>query len=139
MYIIDFNNVVNCVALIFSYMFRLISLSNRNGLPMLLIDYDIDNRLIGKNLLLTIRIILSNNVNKLCFGILLSFEHYFTSKWGLYRKVKWVCMYIFDFCSLFFCFKIIPCLVWHNVLQYVQWAVFQLYSGREQVNEYKQL
>ena len=55
------NNVVNCVALIFSYMFRLISLSNRNGLPMLLIDYDIDNRLIGKNLLLTIRTILSNN------------------------------------------------------------------------------
>jgi hypothetical protein len=55
------NNVVNCVALIFSYMFRLISLSNRNGLPILLIDYDIDNRLIGKNLLLTIRTILSNN------------------------------------------------------------------------------
>jgi hypothetical protein len=27
----------------------------------LLIDYDIDNRLIGKNLLLTIRTILSNN------------------------------------------------------------------------------
>ena len=48
-------------ALIFSYMFRLISLSNRNGLPMLLTDYDIDNRLIGKNLLLTIRTILSNN------------------------------------------------------------------------------
>ena len=55
------NNVVNCFALIFSYMLRLISLYNQNGLPMLLIDYDIDNRLIGKNLLLTIRTILSNN------------------------------------------------------------------------------
>ena len=68
------NNVVNCVALIFSYMFRLISLSNRNGLPMLhvLIDYDIDNRLIGKNLLLTIRTILSNNdIN------IEVFKHYF--------------------------------------------------------------
>ena len=42
-------------------MFRLISLSNRNGLPMLQIDYDIDNELIGKNLLLTIRTIFSNN------------------------------------------------------------------------------
>jgi len=53
-------------------MFRLISLSNRNGLPMLLIDYDIDNRIIGKNLLLTIRTILSNNdIN------IEVFKHYF--------------------------------------------------------------
>jgi hypothetical protein len=66
------NNVVNCFALIFSYMFRLISLSNRNGLPMLQIDYDIDNQLIGKNLLLTIRTIFSNNdIN------IEAFKHYF--------------------------------------------------------------
>jgi hypothetical protein len=38
----------------------------------LLIDYDIDNRLIGKNLLLTIRTILSNNdIN------IEVFKHYF--------------------------------------------------------------
>jgi hypothetical protein len=49
-----------------------VGLSNRNGLPILLIDYDIDNRLIGKNLLLTIRTILSNNdIN------IEVFKHYF--------------------------------------------------------------
>jgi hypothetical protein len=41
-----------------------ISLSNRNGFPMLLIDYDIDNRLIGNNLLITISTILSSKENQ---------------------------------------------------------------------------